>query len=201
MKSAASEIQQSVLKELGNIGAGHAATALAELIGSSIGLTEPRVQAMPMDHCALRVRSANGEVAALQMAVWGDAPAEMLIIFDRDESMMFVRRFLEKQLGAIDLSADVIDSALREIAHIIGGSYLTAIVDMIGIELLPSAPQLTYGKLDAILESVIDSEDEHEAFVISNGFINERGAINAEFFLIPQTASLGAYMQAFGLGA
>lgn len=200
----ASEIHRSVLKEIGNIGAGHAATALASLMGLTVGLTEPSVDTLQMDPGARSTDRGDRQVAALQMAILGDAPAEMVIIFDREESVSFVRRFMEQQVGEVELTSDVISSALREIANIIGGSYLTAIVDMIGIELLPSTPKLSYGSLDEILASVMSEAEptsDREAFLINNGFINERGAINAEFMLIPHDGSLESYLQAFGLGA
>ncbi len=200
MPYTASEIQQSVLKELGNIGAGHAASSLADLIGSPFGLTQPSVDTLAAGDVAVKSARSDREVAMLHMEVYGDAPAEMVIVFDRAESVGFVRRFLLKQVGEVEISEEVIESSLREIANIIGGSYLSAIVDMIGIELLPSTPRLSYGKLDDMLQHTVDSTEVREVFMISNGFMNERGAINAEFFLIPHDASLDAYLEAFGLG-
>jgi chemotaxis protein CheC len=201
MTYTATDIQQSALKELGNIGAGHAASALADLMGLTVGLTEPSVNSVPVEVVTDVVSRESREVAMLHMEIYGDAPAEMVIVFDRSEAIQFVRRFLEKQVATKEINDDLIDSSLREIANIIGGSYLTAIVDMIGIDLLPSTPRLKYGKLDALLKETVDPSEGRESFMISNGFINERGAMNAEFFLIPYDASLGAYLEAFGLGA
>ena len=200
MPYTASDIQRSALKELGNIGAGHAASALAELMGLTVHLGEPNIETLSLETVTHQSSNKHREVAMLHMEVYGDAPAEMVIVFDRGESVRFVQHFLEKQIGSIDITDELIESSLREIANIIGGSYLTAIVDMIGIELLPSTPRLVYGKLDELLTHMIDPIEGREIFLISNGFSNESGAINAEFVLIPHDASLDAYLEAFGLG-
>ena len=173
-----SDLQRSALKELGNIGSGHAASALAELMGMTVGITEPSVETVPTHTVQSDVLNNEREVAMLHMEIYGDAPAEMLIVFDRSESVEFVTRFLEKQIGSVLINETLIESSLREIANIIGGSYLSAIVDMIGIDLLPSTPRLTYGKLDVLLAEAVDSSQGTEMFMISNGFLDHSGAIS-----------------------
>ncbi len=199
------EIQREVLKEVGNIGAGHAATALAEIMKLKVGLTEPTVARLPVQGVAVKSGYDERMVAALRMEVLGDALGEIVILFDRDEATQFVRRFLTLQIGEIEVSQELMDATLMEIANIIGGSYLTALADLVNKNLLPSTPTLMYGPLDEVVEVITRDESQpnahREAFMINNGFLNERGAINVQFLFLPKDGSLGPYLDAFGVNS
>ena len=197
------DIQREVLKEVGNIGAGHAATSLADIMKLTVGLTEPSVARLNVQGVVVKSGYDERIVAALRMEVLGDAPGEIVILFDRDESSQFVKRFLTLQIGEIEITQELIDGTLMEIANIIGGSYLSALADLVNKNLLPSTPTLLYGPMDEIIE-IVTRDDEHppqhrEAFLINNGFINERGAINVQFLFLPRDGSLGTYLDAFGV--
>lgn len=196
------DIQREVLKEVGNIGAGHAATALADIMKLSVGLTEPTVAHLRVPG-AVKTSYDERLVSALRMEVLGEAPGEIIILFDNEESSQFVKRFLTMQIGEIEVTQELIDATLMEIANIIGGSYLSALADLLNKNLMPSTPTLTFGPLDEVLEKLTrvdgDPQEHREAFLINNGFINERGRINVQFLFLPKDGSLGPYLAAFGV--
>jgi len=199
------EVQREVLKEVGNIGAGHAATSLSDIMKLAVGLTEPSVARLPFHGVAVKGGYDERSVAALRMDVLGEVPGEIVILFDKEESSQFVKRFLALQIGEIEITQELIDATLTEIANIIGGSYLSALADLINQNLLPSTPTLMYGPLDEIIEALThdDSLPSHhrEAYMINNGFINERGAIHAQFLFLPKDGALGPYLEAFGVNS
>ena len=84
------ELQKDALKEVGNIGAGHAATALSQLLNTKINLTEPRIDVIKFRDLATRVGHENRVIAALHMYVRGEAPGQMVVIFDREQALDFV---------------------------------------------------------------------------------------------------------------
>jgi len=195
------EFHREVLKEVGNIGAGHAATSLAEIMKIPVGLTEPSVARLPVTGIAVKSGYGGGRVAALRMDVLGAVPGEIVILFDQAESTEFVKRFLLMQVGDIAMTDELIESTLLEIANIIGGAYLAALADLINKELMPSTPRLIYGALDDILAK-LSVDDEHpsryrEAYMINNGFVNERGIIHVQFLFLPQDDALEPYLEAF----
>jgi chemotaxis protein CheC len=197
------EFHREVLKEVGNIGAGHAATSLAAIMKMPVGLTEPTVARLPITGIAVKSGYGDAQVAALRMDVLGAVPGEIVILFDRAESTEFVKRFLLMQIGDIEMTEGLIESTLLEIANIIGGAYLTALADLINKELMPSTPRLIYGALDDIL-SQISIDDAHPsryraAYLINNGFVNERGIIHVQFLFVPQDDALEPYLEAFSM--
>jgi chemotaxis protein CheC len=197
------DIQREVLKEVGNIGAGHAATSLADIMKMPVGLTEPSVARLPVTGIRVEGGYDEGRVAALHMDVLGEVPGEIVIIFDQDESEQFVKRFLTVQIGEMDATRELIEATLLEIANIIGGSYLTALANLLNKELLPSTPRLVYGALEEIIEKLsVDSampSRYREAYLINNGFINERGIIHVQFLFLPHDDAVSPYLEAFGL--
>ncbi|MFN2462113.1 MAG: chemotaxis protein CheC, partial [Candidatus Velthaea sp.] len=62
-----SDLQKDALKEVGNIGAGHAATALSQLLNTTVKLSEPSIDVIKFRDLATRVGYENRIVAALHM--------------------------------------------------------------------------------------------------------------------------------------
>src|ERR1700752_1591591 len=139
------DLQKDALKEVGNIGAGHAATALSQLLNAKINLSEPRIDVIKFRDLASRVGHENRIVAALHMYVRGEAPGQMVVLFDREQAFEFVNVFIKRIIGDIQIFDSIVDSTLKELGNILAGSYLTALISLTGINLLPSVPTLSYG--------------------------------------------------------
>ena len=97
------DLQKDALKEVGNIGAGHAATALSQLLNTKINLSEPRIDVIKFRDLASRVGHENRTVAALHMYVRGEAPGQMVVLFDREQALDFVSQFLHRVIGDIQI--------------------------------------------------------------------------------------------------
>ena len=133
-----SDLQKCALKEVGNIGAGHAATALSQLLNTKINLSEPRIDVINFRDLAARVGHENRMVAALHMYIRGEAPGQIVVLFDREQALDFVATFLKRVIGDIQIFDSISDSTLKEIGNIIAGSYLSAINNLTGQNVLPS---------------------------------------------------------------
>ena len=131
------DLQKDALKEVGNIGAGHAATALSQLLNTKINLSEPRIDVIKFRDLASRVGHESRTVAALHMYVRGEAPGQMVVLFDREQALDFVSQFLHRVIGDIQIFDSIADSTLKELGNISAGSYLTAIIQLTGSNLLP----------------------------------------------------------------
>jgi hypothetical protein len=81
-----SDLQKDALKEVGNIGAGHAATALSQLLNTTVKLSEPSIDVIKFRDLSSRVGYENRIVAALHMYVRGEAPGQMVVLFDRENA-------------------------------------------------------------------------------------------------------------------
>ena len=193
------ELQKDALKEVGNIGAGHAATALSQLLNTKINLTDPRIDVIKFRDLATRVGHENRVIAGLHMYVRGEAPGQMVVIFDREQALDFVNVFIKRIIGDIQVFDSIVDSTLKELGNIIAGSYLTAIIQLTGINLLPSVPTLSYGTIQAAFRTLMSILPDQDVFLIESSFLDKEKQVSGQFILIPETGSLGPLLSVFGV--
>lgn len=194
-----SEIQRDALKEVGNIGAGHAATALSQLLNTTVKLSEPTIDVLKFRDLSTRVGTGDRTVAALHMYVRGEAPGQMVVLFDRDQALEFVNVFIKRIIGDIQIFDSIVDSTLKELGNIIAGSYLTALISLTGINLLPSVPTLSYGTIQAAFRTLMSILPDQDVFLIESSFLDKEKEVAGQFILIPETGSLGPLLSVFGV--
>jgi len=174
------ELQKDALKEVGNIGAGHAATALSQLLNTTVKLSEPTIDVLKFRDLSSRVGYADRTVAALHMYVRGEAPGQMIVLFDRVQAFEFVNVFIKRIIGDIQIFDSIVDSTLKELGNIIAGSYLTAIITLTGINLLPSVPTLSYGTIQAAFRSLMSILPDQDVFLIESSFLDKGQLVSGQ---------------------
>ena len=194
-----SDLQKDALKEVGNIGAGHAATALSQLLNTTVKLSEPSIDVIKFRDLSSRVGCENRIVAALHMYVRGEAPGQMVVLFDRENALEFVNVFIKRIIGDIQIFDSIVDSTLKELGNIIAGSYLTALISLTGINLLPSVPTLSYGTIPAAFRTLMSILPDQDVFLIESSFLDKGQAVSGQFILIPETGSLQPLLSVFGV--
>jgi chemotaxis protein CheC len=70
-------IQLDALKEVGNIGAGHAATALSQILSEKIEMTVPNVSIMHLNQVCEVMGGPEQVATGIYMRVFGDAPGKL----------------------------------------------------------------------------------------------------------------------------
>ena len=194
-----SELQRDALKEVGNIGAGHAATALSQLLNTTVKLSEPTIDVLKYRDLSSRIGSPERPVAALHMYIRGEAPGQMVVLFDREQAAEFVNVFIKRIIGDIQIFDSIIDSTLKELGNIIAGSYLTALISLTGVNLLPSVPTLSYGTIQAAFRTLMSILPDQDVFLIESQFLDKQKAVSGQFILIPETGSLEPLLSVFGV--
>jgi chemotaxis protein CheC len=194
-----SDLQKDALKEIGNVGAGHAATALSQLLNTKIGLVEPRIDVIRFAELTERVRHGDRSVAALRMEVRGEAPGEIVVLFDREQTIGFVSRFIRRVIGDITIFESIAESTLKELGNIVAGSYLSAIVQLTGVRLEPSVPALSYGTVQTAIADLMSIHPDRPVFFVESVFLDNDVTIGGEFILIPNHGTLGALFSVFGI--
>ena len=193
-----SDLQRDALKEVGNIGAGHAATALSQLLNTTVKLSEPTIDVLKYRDLTTRI-GIERSVAALHMYIRGEAPGQMVVLFDREQAAEFVNVFIKRIIGDIQIFDSIIDSTLKELGNIIAGSYLTALISLTGINLLPSVPTLSYGSVQSAFRTLMSILPDQDVFLIESQFLDKDRAVSGQFILIPETGSLEPLLSVFGV--
>ena len=187
------------LREVANIGAGHAATALSTLTGGRIMISVPTIRFVVPDADARRACFPGEKVAAVMMDISGSIKGRTALILPADGSLRLAERMLAKERGSVTTIGELEKSAVSEAGNIIGGAYLTALSEFLGMRLLPSPPALVEGETgitlaqvfpdDGALKPVLCVETEFEMREPSE---NLRGY----FILVPDETSFEAIFSA-----
>lgn len=202
------EFQLDVLKEVGNIGAGNAATALSNLLNRPIDMKVPNVQVIPFSEVSQLIGGSEQVVVAIFFRVVGDAPGNLFFILSRSSAKRLMK---DVQLTHVDELAEADDgfefselelSALEEIGNILAGSFLSSLADFTSLRMAPTVPALSIDMADAILSFgfIQYSQMGDNALLINTSFIrNEQDQVSGQFFLIPDPDAFEKIFQALGV--
>jgi len=196
------DIQLDALKEIGNVGAGNAATALSQIINRKIDMTVPQVAIMPLGDVPDVVGGPEVMVAGVFLRVFGPAPGSILFLLPRESAFYLVDTLMGRSaLGVTKTLDDMDQSALLEIGNILAGAYLNALSYFTKFTLLPSIPALAMDMAGAILSVILTQLGQmgDHALVIETEFSTDNDGVKGHFFLIPDPGSLGTILQAIGV--
>ncbi len=190
-----------VLKEVGNIGAGNAATALSRLLDKPVDMAVPKVSLLPFEEVADRVGGAEQIVIAVFLRVEGEAPGNMFFIIEEEAAKRIMRQMLsiphEQEEGYSEMEL----SALCEIGNILAGSYLSSLADFTRLSMAPSVPAISVDMAGAILSYGLMQYGEmgDSAMLIETTFLEDHQSLEGHFFLIPDPDSFEKIFRALGV--
>lgn len=189
------ELQLDALRELANIASGHAATALARMLGTEVDLSVPGALALPRAQAIASYGSADGPVAAVVTPVEGDIEGVVLLLIPSSDAETLCRL-----LGVVPRT-EVGDSALREIGNILGASYLNALCAITGLELAPCPPRLSTDGPAAVFESLADGPgDKSELVLVLDSVLHVAELpCSISFLLLPTAGGVSELLAPLGL--
>lgn len=201
-----SSIQLDVLREIGNIGAGNAATSMSELTNKRVDMKVPSVSIVTIDEIIDIVGGPEKLVVVLLFKIYGEAPGSVYFILNVEEAEALVNEIVndpEFKLLADKQPNELSVSVLKEIGNIMTGSYLSALSDFVKINMHSSIPYLSVDMAGAILPSgLIElSQVSDYAIVIDTEIGDETGknGLKGHFFLLPELESIPKFFSALGI--
>ncbi len=194
-------VQLDALREVANIGAGHAATALSQMIGETIMISVPTINVSPLEEVPPQVAAPDEPVAAVLMHMLGDLTGRTLLVFPRRTALrlasLLMRRNIER---TSDEFTEMDQSAIKEAGNILSSAYMNALSDFMGMMLLPSPPSLAVDMSNAVLTTTYlqFGSDRDLVFCVESEFLLNDTAekLRGFFLLLPDPASLSAILKA-----
>ncbi|WP_408638310.1 chemotaxis protein CheC [Paenibacillus glufosinatiresistens] len=190
-----------VLKEVGNIGAGNAATALSRLLNKPIDMAVPKVQMLTFDEITDKVGGAENLVYAVFLRVEGDAPGNLFFILTPEAAKNLLGRVAGMEASEEETLSEMELSALNEIGNILAGSYLSSLADFTSLTMYPTVPALAMDMAGAILGYGLLQFGQmgDDALLIDTTFLEGQDEIEGQFFLIPDPESFPKIFAALGV--
>lgn len=189
---ALSSRQTDMLGEISNIGVGHAATALAQMIGRQVGIRVPSVTITPFSRVPEAVGGPERPVAAVYCQFMGDITGHILLLFPRESVEKMMHRLVGRSAPVRDEWSEKGASSIREVGNILASSYLNALGSMLHMTLIPSLPSIAYDMAGAIVDSLLIEQGltDDLALLIETEFFEEGEKISGHFFLLPDPESV-----------
>lgn len=196
-----------VLKEIGNIGAAHAATALSDLLGRKVEMHVPKVEMVSFHEMMELVGGSETVVVGIFLRIEGDAEGSMFFIVSIDQANQFIKSLIQDD--DFDFRKSPVSelglSAMQEMGNILSGSYLSALSDFTGLKIYPTVPGLSVDMFGAIISiGLIEISQVSDHVIVINTSIYEAGMKDSEevkghFFLLPDPISFESIFKALGV--
>lgn len=146
-----SELQQDALAEVFNVGAGHAAASLSEIVGDEVQLSVPRLAFYAQNELTAEVLALNGDrLGAVRQQFSGPFTIQASLLFNEDKALEIVREMIGSQLSVDDL-VDFEHEAMCELGNIILNACMSAVADMLSVEMTSTLPEYTVDQTDAVI--------------------------------------------------
>ena len=193
------EIQLDALSEMGNIGAGNAATALSQLISEAIDISVPSVKVVPLDNVSYVLGGPERLVYVVYLEVLREMHGTMLTIFSPESASFLTKRLLAQD--EVDMKTEIAQSALKEVGSILCGSYLSALTQVVAMNAVASVPALANDMLGAMLDFILVEIGQvaDEIFLVDVELYVSDIRLECSQLYLPKPDALEAVIAALGM--
>src|SRR5258705_2059684 len=117
-------LQLDALREVANIGAGHAATALSQMIGGTIMISVPTINVSRLEEVPPQISAPEEPVAAVLMHMLGDLTGRTLLVFPKPTAVRRAELMLRPPARSAPGLGGIEHLRNKEAGHIPGSAVL-----------------------------------------------------------------------------
>jgi chemotaxis protein CheC len=195
------DLQFDVLKEIGNIGAGNATTALAKMMNMKIDMNVPRVDLVPFTNLPDIFGSPEEVLAGILVQLDGDIKGMMMFLVKEKSAHNLVDSLMGGMIQSSgDGFSDMELSALGEIGNIIIGAYLSAMSNLTSLKISSSVPYISIDMAGALLSvPAIEFGKLGDKVLLIETQFGELDFVNGYFLMVPELESYDAILSSLGM--
>lgn len=188
-----------ILREIGNIGAGNATTALAQMLQCKVDMGVPQVNLLEFKDLGDAMGGEELIMAGIYLGVEGDITGSIMFLVEKASARHLVSKLMGMELEGEDFSEMEL-SALKEVGNIITGAYLNSLASLTNLKIFPSIPDLTVDMAGAILSvpAIEFGALGDRILLIQTKFFDDVD-IDGYFILIPDMESYSKILSALGM--
>ena len=195
-----------VLREIGNIGQGNAASSLSQLLNMSIDISVPSVKLLEFNETVEYLGGPENIVLGMLVRLSGDIQGMMLYVLQQSFAGRMVNSVFGKEIHEL-IELDEMDvSFIQEIGNILAGSYINALSSLTGLTIDISVPTITVDMAGAILAvpAVEFAQIGNKVLFIDDSFIfgnapSEANNVESNMILVPELESLEKLFSKLGV--
>jgi chemotaxis protein CheC len=191
--------EKDILCEIGNMCAGNATTALAQILGRRIELELPSVNVIDSEKIPYYLKiDPEEQVIGVHVQIWGGAHGNALMVFPTSDSHLLIDLLIGSHEERASTLTEIGISALKEVGNIVISSYLSALSAFTGISAFPSTVTLTSGCAKALVNLAFSGlrKDECQEIILVEACFSERKRdLAGRFFIIFDAESIAAILK------
>ena len=194
------DMQFDVLKEIGNIGAGNATTALSQMINMKIDMNVPKVALVPLSDISGIIGSEEMVIVGIMLGMEGDITGTMMFLLKVDSAHRIVNLLMGTDSAPDAEFGEMEYSALGERGNIIAGSYLSALSSLTGLKIVATVPAMTIDMAGAILSvPAIEYGKIGDKVLFIETQLGEDDFLNGYIVMVPEVDSYGKILTSLGI--
>lgn len=195
------EMYMDVLKEIGNIGAGNAMTAISSMLSMKVDMKVPKVEWLEVSKLGGAVCPEDETVVGIFLELSGDISGSMMFLMRMPSAHYLVSKLMMRETVDYNREFDEMDmSAIKEVGNIIAGSYLSALSKLTNLVIVPSLPYVAIDMAASILSipAIEFGQFGERALLIETEFMHDV-QMEGHFILMPEQDSYPKILRALGV--
>lgn len=189
-----------VLREIGNIGAGNAMTALSQMLQSKVDMQVPQVRLLEFSEVGAMVGGEEQLMVGVLLGVEGDITGSIMFLVELEAAKGLVKKIMMGYESGQPGLDEMETSAMMELSNIITGAYLNSLATLTNLRIYPTPPSLTVDMAGAILSvpAIMFGELGDNILMIQSRFSDDV-EVDGYFILIPDLPSYQKILSALGI--
>lgn len=195
------DIHMDVLREIGNIGSGNAASALASMLTCQVNISVPTVRILEYEEVVDQLGGPEQMIVGLLLSLDGDVKGMIMFLLHQNFANMTLSALLGQEVSQTDEMDEMAYSTIQEVANIMAASFVNAISDMTGLAINITVPSMCVDMLGAILSvpAIHYANISDKIIFIEDEFRGQNLHAPNHILLIPDVESLEKIMLNLGI--
>ncbi|MCL2096328.1 MAG: chemotaxis protein CheC [Oscillospiraceae bacterium] len=190
-----------VLREIGNIGSGNAASSLAAMLNTQVDMNIPTVKILDVEELAVTIGGPETQVVGILFTLHEEFEGMMMFITQKQFAHLVLNVLMNRQFDKFEDLGEMDISAIKEVGNIMVSAYMGAISQMTNFKIALSPPSIAIDMAGALLNVPAVEIEKYgdKALFIQDGFINGENQVTSYLILIPEVGYLKKLFQVFGM--
>ena len=189
-----------VLREIGNIGAGNATTALATMLNTKVDMHVPKVDLMEFKEIGEEMGGEETLMAGIYQQIKGDITGSIMFLLEDKSARVLVSKLMGMESNPEEPFSEMEISALKEIGNIITGSYLSSLSGLTNLTIDASVPALCIDMCEAILSvPAIEFAELGDKMLLIKTEFTDDVKLEGYFVLVPDLDSYDKILTSIGM--
>lgn len=190
-----------VLREIGNIGSGNAATSLSSMLNTTVEIEVPTISLINYDNVSQYLGGKDREVIGLALGLEEDIEGVMLHVVQPKFASRIVNAFYPKEIQTLADINEMDLSAVKETSNITTAAYVNSMAAMTNMFINITPPNECLDTVENVLKFASDRFDAigHQVIYIDENLYIGDTEINSSMILILQIDSLKKLFDKLGI--